>query len=108
LRLLSDGARLIRERDIAVLIFPEGGRSEGKLTEFREGAAYVAIKAGVPAVPLGITGTRESLPMGRLLVYPAHVRVAVGDPIPTEGLTLHDRARLTQQLCERVRELTGQ
>ena len=55
---------LIRERRIAVLIFPEGGRSEGKLTEFREGAAYVAIKAGVPAVPVGITGTRGSLPMG--------------------------------------------
>ena len=108
LRLLSEGAKLIRERGIAVLIFPEGGRSEGKLTEFREGAAYVAIKAGVPAVPVGIAGTRDSLPMGSLLVCPAHVRVVVGDPIPTENLTLHDRARLTQQLCQRVRELTGQ
>ena len=108
LRLLSEGARLIRQRNIAVLIFPEGGRSEGKLREFREGAAYVAIKAGVPAVPVGITGTRGSLPMGGLLVRPAHVRVTVGDPIPTEGLTLHDRARLTQVLCQRVRELTGQ
>ncbi len=108
LRLLSEGARLIRERGIAVLIFPEGGRSEGRLTEFREGAAYVAIKAGVPAVPVGITGTRESLPMGSLLVHPARVRIAVGDPIPTAGLTLHDRARLTQVLWERVRALTGQ
>ena len=108
LRLLSEGARAIRERGISVLIFPEGGRSEGKLGEFREGAAYVAIKAGAAAVPVGIVGTRESLPMGSVLVRPARVRVAVGDPIPTDDLTLHDRARLTEALYQRVRELTRQ
>lgn len=105
LRLLSEGARLIRERGTSVLIFPEGGRTEGTLREFLEGAAYVAIKAGVPVVPVGIAGTRESLPMGSLLVLPAHVRLAVGDPISTEGMTLHDRGRLNDLLQERVREL---
>jgi 1-acyl-sn-glycerol-3-phosphate acyltransferase len=43
---MSDAARIIRERGISVLLFPEGGRSEDDtLREFREGAAYIAIKA---------------------------------------------------------------
>ena len=47
LRTLGEGARLLRERGISVLVFPEGGRSDdGALKEFHSGAAYVAIKAG--------------------------------------------------------------
>lgn len=108
LRLLSEGARIIRERGISVLIFPEGGRSEGPIREFKEGAAYVAIKAGVPAVPIGICGTRESLPMGSVIVRPAEVRLRVGDPIPTADLKLRDHGRLTETLFAKVCELTGQ
>ena len=42
-----------RERGISVLLFPEGGRSPEGLREFKEGAAYIAIKAGVPVVADG-------------------------------------------------------
>ncbi|HUD98906.1 MAG TPA: lysophospholipid acyltransferase family protein, partial [Bryobacteraceae bacterium] len=52
LKSLSEGARLIRERGISVVLFPEGGRSPAGLREFKEGAAYLAIKAGVPVVPI--------------------------------------------------------
>ena len=46
--------------------------------------------------------------MGSVLVRPARVRLAIGDPIPTEGLTLHDHARLTAELRRsQSRELTG-
>ena len=59
------GARLIQERHVSMLLFPEGGRSPGRaMREFKEGAAYIAIKAGVPVVPLGIAGTRDVLPIG--------------------------------------------
>jgi 1-acyl-sn-glycerol-3-phosphate acyltransferase len=108
LRTLAHGARLVRERGVSVLIFPEGGRSDdGLLKEFRGGAAYVAIKAGVPALPIGITGTREVLPMGSLLVRPGRVRLRIGDPIPTAGLRLHDHIRLTAELHRRIGDLTG-
>src|ERR1035438_7495939 len=52
LKSMSDGARIISERHISVLLFPEGGRSAHGLRGFKEGAAYIAIKAGVPVVPM--------------------------------------------------------
>jgi 1-acyl-sn-glycerol-3-phosphate acyltransferase len=89
-------ANSIRSRNISVLIFPEGGRSEdGALQAFKDGAAFIAIKAGVPLVPLAISGTREILAMHSATFRPGHVTLRVGDPIPTDGLTLHDRKSIT-------------
>jgi 1-acyl-sn-glycerol-3-phosphate acyltransferase len=105
LKTLAEAARIIRERGVSVLVFPEGGRSPGPLREFKEGAAYIAIKSGAPAVPIGISGTRQVLPMDSLLVRPGKVRLRIGDPIPTAGLTLHDRSALTAQLRARIQEL---
>jgi 1-acyl-sn-glycerol-3-phosphate acyltransferase len=108
LRTLGEGARLLRERGVSVLIFPEGGRSDtGLLKEFQGGAAYVAIKAGVSVLPIGIAGTREVLPMGSLTVRPGPVRLRIGDPIPTAALRLHDHIRLTAELHRRIGDLTG-
>jgi 1-acyl-sn-glycerol-3-phosphate acyltransferase len=105
LKAMSEAARLIRDRGISALVFPEGGRSEGELQEFKEGAAYIAIKAGVPIVPVAIQGTREVLPMGSMLVRPGNVLMHIGDPIPTKGLTLKDRNRLTLETHDRIAEL---
>ncbi len=105
LKAMSEAARLIRERGISALVFPEGGRSEGELQEFKEGAAYIAIKAGVPIVPVAIQGTREVLPMGSMLVRPGSVVMHIGDPIPTAGLILKDRNRLTLETRDRIAEL---
>jgi 1-acyl-sn-glycerol-3-phosphate acyltransferase len=106
LKSMAEAARVIRERGVSVLIFPEGGRSPAELREFKEGAAYIAIKAGVPAVPIGLSGTRQVLPMGSLLVRPGQVTLRIGQPIPTTGLGPHDRRRLALQLRGRVVKLT--
>jgi 1-acyl-sn-glycerol-3-phosphate acyltransferase len=106
-RTLAVAAGVIRERGVSVLVFPEGGRSPGALEEFKEGAAYIAIKAGVPAVPVGIVGTREILPMDSLLPLSGPVTLRVGEPIPTADLAMRDRAALTRRLRERVLELMG-
>ncbi len=98
----------IREKAISMLIFPEGGRTRtGELQPFKEGVAYIAIKAGVPIVPVGVTGTRAVIPMGSGIVRPGKVTLRVGDPISTEGLTLKDRQRLTDQVRESVAKLIG-
>jgi 1-acyl-sn-glycerol-3-phosphate acyltransferase len=102
------GARLIQERNVSMLLFPEGGRSRGPMREFKEGAAYIAIKAGVPAVPLGIAGTRDVLPMGSNYVRGGPVVLKIGDPIPTAGMKLHDRSQLIARLEREVAELSGQ
>jgi 1-acyl-sn-glycerol-3-phosphate acyltransferase len=108
LKSMADGARQIRDRHISVLLFPEGGRSEKTLREFKEGAAYIAIKAGVPIVPVGIAGARRVLPMHSTQVIPGTIRLYVGDPIPTANLSLKDRGPLTQQVVECVAQMVGE
>lgn len=105
LKTMAAAGRIIREREISILVFPEGGRSLEGLQEFREGAAYIAIEAGVPAVPIALEGTLEVLPMGSVNVRPGRVVLRVGTPIPTAHLTRRDRAALTVQLHEKVSEL---
>jgi 1-acyl-sn-glycerol-3-phosphate acyltransferase len=96
-------ANTIRSRNISILIFPEGGRShDGVLKPFKDGAAYIAIKAGVPVVPLAICGTREILAMHSSTFHRGNVTLRVGDPIPTEGLTLHERKSVTEAAREKV------
>jgi len=108
LRSMGDAARIIRERGISVLLFPEGGRSGDGLRHFKEGSAYIAIKAGVPIVPVGLRGTREVLPMGSMQIMSGTVDLRIGDPIPTANLTLKDRTALTQILHDKVADLIGE
>jgi 1-acyl-sn-glycerol-3-phosphate acyltransferase len=91
-----------------MVLFPEGGRSRGGMREFKEGAAYIAIKAGVPVVPLGIVGTRAVLPMGSGYVRGGDVILKIGDPIHTAAMKLHDRTQLTELLARQVAELAGE
>jgi len=95
---LTRAAEMIRDRGTSVLIFPEGGRSEdGELQPFKEGAAYIAIKAGVPLAPIALIGTRQVLAMGSATFRAGRVRLRIGEPIPVTGLTLRDRHALTEQ-----------
>ena len=106
LKSMSAGARIIAERGVSVLLFPEGGRSPAGLREFREGAAYIAIKSGAPVLPIGIEGMRQLLPMGSIHLRSGRVKLRVGDPIPTASLKLSDRAALTHRLREEIARLT--
>ena len=104
LKSMSQGARIVAESGISVLLFPEGGRSPVGLREFKEGAAYIAIKAGVPVVPMAIVGMRPLLPMGSIHIRSGRVLLRVGAPIPTAGLKVSDREELTRRL---YREISG-
>jgi 1-acyl-sn-glycerol-3-phosphate acyltransferase len=102
-------AQAVREQKISLLIFPEGGRSrKGEMRPFMEGAAYIAIRAGVPLVPIGLQGTREVLPYGSGNIRGGPVILRIGDPIPTDQATLRDRGHLTELLRERIIKLVEQ
>jgi len=101
-RAIQNAGRIVRERGISVLLFPEGGRTDGELRPFKEGAAMIAIAAGVPIVPVAILGSREVLPMGSVRMVPGKVEVRLGHPIPTEGLTARDRKEVTEQVRAQV------
>lgn len=106
LKSMSDAARVIRQRGISVLLFPEAGRTTGELEPFKDGAAYVAIKAGVPVIPMGLIGMDKVLGVGKLKITPnKNVILRIGKPIPTIDMPLSDRGRLTQTLWVKVAEL---
>ncbi len=101
---LQVAADTIQQKGISLLIFPEGGRShDGVLQELKEGAAYIAIKAGVPLVPLALVGTKDVLPYGSAVLRSGHVLVRVFPPIVTTNLTLKDRTRLTAEVESQLR-----
>lgn len=107
-RTMNEAAVNIREKGISMLIFPEGGRTRtGELQDFKEGVASIAIKAGVPIVPVGLTGTRAVVPMGSAVVRPGRVTLRVGDPILTEGMNPKERQALTAQVRESIASLIG-
>lgn len=86
-----------------LVLFPEGGRSaNGHTKPFLSGCAFMAIKAGVPLVPLTLVGTYELLPIHTYHLTPRPIKIIVGDPIPTTGLTTRDADALTQQLYETI------
>ena len=106
-RNIADAARCAAE-GMSIVMFPEGSRSrDGKLGEFHAGAAYVAIKAGVPIVPMGIIGTREVLAPGSIIMRPHRVELRIGIPIPTTGLTTREAEQLLLELRRRIVELSS-
>jgi 1-acyl-sn-glycerol-3-phosphate acyltransferase len=80
--------------------FPEGTRSRtGALLPFEKGAFVLALRTGLPVVPVTCRGTRRLMPRGsRLTVVPGDVEVVIGEPIPTVGLDYDDRDALSARV----------
>ena len=65
-----------------LVLYPEGERKDGATVQpLFDGAAYVAAKAGVPIVPVGIGGSDRAMPRGARFVFPHKVHVVIGPPI---------------------------
>lgn len=89
-----------------VFIFPEGGRSEsGHLGGFLNGPAFMAIRAGVPIVPMALVGTHELLPIHTWEFHPVPVTLVIGEPIETAGYSIRQTEELTERLREAIRRL---
>ncbi len=80
-----------------VVLFPEGTRGSGpQLQELFDGLAYLALKLGLPIVPVGIAGTEAVLGRGRTLPRWSRITVAVGRPVhPPPGASVRRRADLS-------------
>jgi 1-acyl-sn-glycerol-3-phosphate acyltransferase len=90
-----------------VVVFPEGTRREGdRIDDLQQGAAYLAVKRGIPLLPVGIAGTQEILERGRAIPRLKKVAVVIGAPIHprTTGKTV-DRAEVTRLTEELEKEL---
>ncbi|MEA2564781.1 MAG: 1-acyl-sn-glycerol-3-phosphate acyltransferase [Acidobacteriota bacterium] len=92
----------------SILLFPEGTRSTtGTLLPFERGGILLAIKMGLPIVPVGVRGTREVQPKGSVTIRPGKVEVGYGAPISCAEYGIRRRAELTTEVRRRVAELAG-
>lgn len=95
---LGVGVRALRS-GMPLFVFPEGGRtSDGELRPFLSGAAYLAIRAQVPLVPIALSGVYDLLPIHTRHFYPGELTLSVGQPIQTAGMTPRQTDELTAQL----------
>lgn len=90
---------------VSVMIFPEGTRSRtSELLPFKDGAFRLAIEAGVPILPLAVSGTGTALRKHDWRFGRSHAEVRVLDPVETTGLTFSDipqlKARVRQTIVE--------
>jgi 1-acyl-sn-glycerol-3-phosphate acyltransferase len=96
-----------------LVLFPEGTRRSGRaVVDLFEGAAFVASRANVPIVPVGIGGTERSMPKGARFPRPVKVRVVVGPPLYPPPLpegrrhpsrsTIHELTHALQKELQRL------
>jgi 1-acyl-sn-glycerol-3-phosphate acyltransferase len=86
-----------------LVLFPEGTRQSGPLVQpLFDGAAYVAVKAGVPIIPVGIGGSEGVMPKGSKMIYPRKCVVVVGEPLRA---TLDEQGRVPRSA---VKDITSQ
>lgn len=84
----------------SVLVFPEGTRSpDHVLGEFKKGGFVLALKAGVPIVPISIMGTRPMMPKGSFRFSRTRVKIKVGNPVLTSDYTMERK----EEIMARVR-----
>jgi 1-acyl-sn-glycerol-3-phosphate acyltransferase len=105
---LGAGVKALRS-GMPLFVFPEGRRTPtGELQEFLSGAAYLAIRAQVPLVPIALIGVYDLLPIHTRHFYPSKLTLAAGEPIPTTGMTPRQTDELTEKLRIAIRELRGE
>ena len=124
LRMDRDGPRAAQdtlEAALALLqqgqlfgIYPEGTRSpDGRLYRGRPGVGWLALRSGLPVIPVALSGTRKVLPPGRMIPRPGRIGVTIGKPVALAP-ELFDappgkaRRQIADQVMAAIQELSGQ
>lgn len=85
------------------MVYPEGTRSkDGTLLPFKKGAFMMAIDAGVPVVPVTVSGATKIMPKGEFKVFPSTVRLTIHEPISTTGYSKENVAELMRRTREKI------
>jgi len=85
------------------VVYPEGTRSpDGRMLPFKKGAFMMAIDAGVPVVPVTVSGATRIMPKAKIEVYPSTVRLTIHEPIPTTGYSRENIGQLVERARRQV------
>ena len=99
-------------KEAALVLFPEGGRSDAvRMKKGLPGSAVIAARFGAPVLPVGIAGTEQIKGRSWWLRRP-RITVTIGKPFilsPRNGrLTKEERAELTKEIMEQIAGLVPQ
>jgi 1-acyl-sn-glycerol-3-phosphate acyltransferase len=124
LRMDRDGPRAAQDTLEAALsllrqghlfgIYPEGTRSpDGRLYRGRPGVGWLALKSGLPVIPVALSGTRKVLPPGRMIPRPGRIQVAIGKPVAIppdlfDAPPAKARREIADQVMVAIQQLSGQ
>jgi 1-acyl-sn-glycerol-3-phosphate acyltransferase len=89
-----------------VMVFPEGTRSEtGELLPFKKGGFVLAVKGGIPILPVGIYGSNKILPKGSLKISSGVINIVVGKPIDTKLYSIENKEELMTRVRDEINRL---
>ncbi|MGH3254755.1 MAG: lysophospholipid acyltransferase family protein [Streptosporangiaceae bacterium] len=95
-------------------IYPEGTRSpDGRLYRGRPGVGWLALKSGLPVIPVALSGTRPVLPPGHVVPRPGRIGVTIGKPLAIAPELADEppgkaRRLIADQVMAAIQELSGQ
>lgn len=102
---MGAGVRALRA-GMPLFVFPEGARTpDGEMQRFLSGAAFLAIRAQVPLVPIALSGVYDLLPIHTHHFYPGPLTLSVGEAIETKGMHLRQVEELTERLRLAIEEM---
>ena len=79
------------------MTFPEGTRSrDGEIKPFKQGVFHLAIKSGVPIVPVSIIGSGRIMPKRSLRIKPGQIKLMIGKPIEVVNFDIEKRHELIE------------
>ncbi|MFL2500330.1 MAG: lysophospholipid acyltransferase family protein [Candidatus Neomarinimicrobiota bacterium] len=103
---LKDLKADLRKHPRSVAIFPEGTRSkDGKLQEFKKGAAIFGIETGMPIIPIAIIGSYRWWNRGLFTKNPNIITIVFGNPINTTNSSYEDRDKITMGIKDQIIKL---
>lgn len=87
----------VLNKGISVAIFPEATRSkDGRIQPFSRGAFQLALKGGVPVLPITIVGTKRAISQNGLYIVPCPVKMIISTPIEATNYKLSEARRLME------------
>jgi 1-acyl-sn-glycerol-3-phosphate acyltransferase len=102
LKVMNQAAEIIKAGQ-SLVIFPEGTRSRSeKVAEFKKGSLRLADKAGVPIVPVTVSGTYKVLEANKGFIKPDTVKLIISEPIYYQQLSKEDKDRIHELVRDRI------
>ena len=85
----------IKKENVSIVIFPEGTRSlDGEIHDFKKGGFILAIKSGIPILPVSISGSKHISQKNSKKISSGRIKVIIGKPIDIKGFSFNRREEL--------------